>query len=84
MHTAINIQHSHHYVNSSENSFIHVPIASLHSDHIYTFRKEIKHVWNELTFLRNELTILWNDLTFDWNDPTWNDLTMERNDRKSN
>ena len=24
-----------------------------------------------------------NDLTIDWNDLTWNDLTMERNDRKS-
>ena len=35
------------------------------------------------TFLWNELTILWNDLTIDWNDLTWNDLTMERNDRKS-
>ena len=33
-------------------------------------------MWNELTFLWNELTILWNDLT-------WNDLTRERNDRKS-
>ena len=41
------------------------------------------HMWNELTFLWNELTILWNDLTIDWNDLTWNDLTMERNDRKS-
>ena len=40
-------------------------------------------MWNELTFLWNELTILWNDLTIDWNDLTWNDLTMERNDRKS-
>ena len=40
-------------------------------------------MWNELTFLWNELTILWNDLTTDWNDLTWNDLTMERNDRKS-
>ena len=41
------------------------------------------HMWNELTFLWNELTILWNNLTIDWNDLTWNDLTMERNDRKS-
>ena len=40
-------------------------------------------MWNELTFLWNELTILWNDLTIDWNDLTWNDLTVERNDRKS-
>ena len=40
-------------------------------------------MWNELTFWWNELTILWNDLTIDWNDLTWNDLTMERNDRKS-
>ena len=40
-------------------------------------------MWNELTFLWNELTIWWNDLTIDWNDLTWNDLTMERNDRKS-
>ena len=30
---------SHHYVNSSENTFIHAPIATLHSDNIYTFRK---------------------------------------------
>ena len=41
------------------------------------------HMWNELTFLWNELTILWNDLTIDWHDLPWNDLTMERNDRKS-
>ena len=41
------------------------------------------HIWNELTFLWTELTILWNDLTIDWNDLTWNDLTMERDDRKS-
>ena len=40
-------------------------------------------MWNELTFLWNELTILWNDLTIDWNDLTWNDLTVERNYRKS-
>ena len=35
----INIQRSHYYVNSSENTFIHVPSATLYSDHIYKFRK---------------------------------------------
>ena len=39
MHSEINIQRSQHYVNSSETTFIHVPIASLYSDNIYTFRK---------------------------------------------
>ena len=37
----------------------------------------------QTAFFWNELTILRNDLTIDWNDLTWNDLTMERNDRKS-
>ena len=36
-----------------------------------------------MPILWNDLTIDWNDLTIDWNDLTWNDLTMERNDRKS-
>ena len=33
------VRRSQHYVNSSENTFIHIPIASLYSDNIYTFRK---------------------------------------------
>ena len=36
-----NIRRSHHYLNSSENTFIHAPIDTLHSDNIYTFRKYI-------------------------------------------
>ena len=32
MHGEINIRRSHCYVNSSENTFIHVPIATLYSD----------------------------------------------------
>ena len=39
MHSEINIWCSQHYVNSSENTFIHVPVATLYSDNIYTFRK---------------------------------------------
>ena len=46
-------------------------------------RREIINYFTSESFLWNELTILWNDLTIDWHDLTWNDLTMERNDRKS-
>ena len=63
------------------NTFIYVPIATLYSDHIDTFRKLYVTfcMWNELTFLWNELTFFWgggDDLTNEWNDPT-----MEGNDR---
>ena len=34
MHSEINMRRSQHYVNSSDNTFIHVPIASLYSDNI--------------------------------------------------
>ena len=82
MHTEINIRHSNYYVNSSDNTFVYVPNATLYSGHINSFRKNMPYMWNELTFLWNELTILWNDLTIEWKDLTLNDLTMERNDRK--
>ena len=40
------------------NTFIYVPIATLYSDHIDTFRKLYVTfcMWNDLTFLWNELT----------------------------
>ena len=70
MHTEINIRRSDYYVNSSENTFVYVPIATLYSDHMNTFRKNMPYMWNELTFLWNDLTILWNDLTIEWKDLT--------------
>lgn len=40
------------------NTFIYVPIVTLYSDHIDTFRKLYVTfcMWNDLTFLWNELT----------------------------
>ena len=57
--------------NSSENTFDNVPIASLLSDHtkIYIINVERTDFFLERT-------------DYFWNNPTWNDLTMERNDRK--
>ena len=75
MHTEINIRRSNYYVNSSDNTFVYVPNATLYSGHINSFRKNMPYMWNELT-------ILWNDLTIEWKDLTLNDLTMEWNDRK--
>ena len=53
---------------------IHCPISWPISYPILCFLNKFRKIY---------LTFLWNDLTIDWNDLTWNNLTMERNDRKS-
>ena len=53
---------------------IHCPIFCPISYPILCFLNKFRKIY---------LTFLWNDLTIDWNDLTWNNLTMERNDRKS-
>ena len=53
---------------------IHCPISCPISYPIICFLNKFRKIY---------LTFLWNHLTIDWNDLTWNDLTMERNDRKS-
>ena len=74
MHTEINIRRSNYYVNSSDNTFVYVPNATLYSGHINSFRKNMPYMWNELTILWNDLTIEWKDLT--WTISPWNEMTV--------
>ena len=61
-------------INSSENTFVYVPIATLYSDHIYTFRKYIYNIcgtnWLFCETIALLIGTIWLLTIWPWNEMT--------------